>query len=219
MGIMEKESNTYKVRLIENGELKVTGKGESAAWGRSDVLTNFISPWDSEEPSKIEFRALWDGIYFFFCFTVFDTKIHIDKTDDTANSINNSDRVELFFRPDETLNPYYCLEIDAHARIMDFIAYPNKNFNFNWNWPKDDITVKSSKNASSFTVEGAISLDSLNKLNLIKGNKIETGVFRAKYNSKDNVNFEPVWITWIDPETETPNFHTASSFGVFHLMD
>ncbi|WP_163410215.1 sugar-binding protein [Flavobacterium ajazii] len=216
---MEKESNTYKVRLIENGELKITGKGESAAWGRSEVLTNFISPWDSQEPSKIEFRALWDGIHFFFCFTVFDAQIHIDKTDDTADSINNSDRVELFFRPDETLNPYYCLEIDTQARIMDFIAYPNKKFDFNWNWPKDDIMVKSSKSESSFIVEGAISVDSLNKLNLIKDNKIETGVFRAKYNSKDNTNFEPVWITWINPETETPNFHTASSFGVFDLMD
>ncbi|MCI9846861.1 sugar-binding protein [Flavobacterium pectinovorum] len=216
---MENENNIYKVNLINKEELKITGKGESDVWRKSEVLSRFISPWDSEEPSKIEFRALYDGANFFFCFTVFDSEIHIDTTDDTADSINNSDRVELFFRPDDALNPYYCLEIDTQARIMDFIAYPNKNFDFNWNWPKDDIRIKSSKNDSSFTVEGAISLDSLNKLNLIKGNKIEAGVFRAKYNSKDNVNFEPVWITWVNPETETPNFHTASSFGVFHLKD
>ncbi|PXY43164.1 sugar-binding protein [Flavobacterium hydrophilum] len=216
---MENGNNIYKVNLINKEELKITGKGESDVWRKSEVLSQFISPWDSKEPSKIEFRALYDGANFFFCFTVFDTEIHIDTTDDTADSINNSDRVELFFRPNHSLNPYYCLEIDTQARIMDFIAYPNKNFDFNWNWPKGDISVKSSKNDSSFTVEGAISLDSLNKLNLIKGNKIEAGVFRAKYNSKINGNFEPVWITWIDPETETPNFHTASSFGVFHLMD
>jgi len=214
----EKENNIYQVNLIKKTDLKITGKGDSDAWEKSDVLTQFISPWDKNEFSGIEFRALWDGIYFFFCFTVFDTKIHIDTKDDSVDSINNSDRVELFFRQNDSLNPYYCLEIDTAARIMDFIAYPNKNFDFKWNWPKEDIEVKSSKNDISFTVEGAISIDSLNRFQLIKENKIETGVFRAKYNSTDNINFEPTWISWIDPQTETPNFHLASSFGVFHLM-
>lgn len=215
---MERENNVYKVNLIERAELEITGKGEGAAWSKAAVLTQFISPWDTKEPSKIEFRALWDGLNFFFCFTVFDTTIHIDLTNDTKDSINNSDRVELFFRPDDSLNPYYCLEIDTQARIMDFMAYPDKKFDFNWNWPKNDITVKASKNDVSFTVEGAISIASLNRFQLIKENKIETGVFRAKYNSEDNINFEPTWITWVNPQTETPNFHIASSFGVFHLM-
>jgi len=215
---MERENNIYKVNLIEKAELKINGKGEGAAWNKAEVLTQFLSPWDTAEPSKIEFRALWDGVNFFFCFTVFDSKIHIDTKDDSVDSINNSDRVELFFRPDDSLNPYYCLEMDTDARIMDFIAYPNKNFDFNWNWPKNGIEVKSSKNDESFTVEGAISIDSLNQFHLIKENKIEAGVFRAKYNSEDNINFEPTWITWVNPKTETPNFHIASSFGILHLM-
>lgn len=215
---MEKGNNIYKVNLIKEAVVTITGKGESAAWEKAEVLTQFISPWDSKEPSRIEFRALWDEKYFFFCFTVFDAKIHIVDEDDSIDSINNSDRVELFFRPDESLNPYYCLEMDSNARIMDFIAYPEKKLDFNWNWPKNHITVKSSKNDISFTVEGAVSIDSLNELELIKGNKIEAGIFRAKYNSEDTINFEPTWITWIDPQTETPNFHIASSFGVFRLM-
>jgi hypothetical protein len=215
---MKKENNVYQVNLIKESELQITGKGKNVNWENAAVLTQFLSPWDNEEPSKIEFRALWDGVNFFFCFTVFDTKIHIVTKDSSVASINDSDRVELFFRSDASLNPYYCLEIDSSARIMDFIAYPNKNFDFNWNWPKNDIDVKSSKNDISFTVEGAISIDSLNKFNLIKDNKIETGVFRAKYNSVDNINFEPTWITWINPQTESPNFHIASSFGVFNLI-
>ncbi|MEY2868629.1 MAG: hypothetical protein RIR01_1089 [Bacteroidota bacterium] len=215
---MKKENKIYKVNLIKKAELKITGKGGSAAWEKSEVLTQFLSPWDTKEPSKIEFRALWDGEYFFFCFTVFDTKIHIDTKDNSVDSIGNSDRVELFFRPNDSLNPYYCLEIDATARIMDFIAYPDKKFNFNWDWPKNHITVYSSRNDESFIVEGAISLDSLNQFNLINENKMETGVFRAKYNSEDGINFEPTWISWVDPNTETPNFHISSSFGVFHLM-
>ena len=102
---------------------------------------------------------------------------------------------------------------------MDFIAYPGKKFDFNWNWPKDAIDVKSSVNVDSFTVEGAISIASLKRLNLIKNNKIETGVFRAKYNQKDYFGFEPTWITWVNPNTETPNFHVASSFGNFVLQE
>lgn len=215
---MERENNIYNVNLIAENQLRITGKGESDFWKNSEVLTHFISPWDTEEPSKIEFRALWDRKNFFFCFTVFDHQIHIDTKDNSVDCIGNSDRVELFFRPNDSLNPYYCLEIDTAARIMDFIAYPDKNFDFNWNWPKNAIDVKSSKNASSFTVEGAISIDSLNQFDLIKDNKIETGIFRAKYNLKDNLHFEPTWISWVDPNTETPNFHIASSFGVLHLM-
>ena len=62
----EKENNIYQVNLIKKTDLKITGKGDSDAWEKSDVLTQFISPWDKNEFSGIEFRALWDGIYFFF---------------------------------------------------------------------------------------------------------------------------------------------------------
>jgi hypothetical protein len=47
---------------------------------------------------------------------------------------------------------------------------------------------------------------------------IEAGVFRAKYNTKNNIQFEPTWITWVNPKTETPNFHTPSSFGKLFLL-
>ena len=102
---------------------------------------------------------------------------------------------------------------------MDFVAYPNKKFDFDWNWPQNNIEVKSSINDDSFTVEGSISISSLKMLNLIKDNKIETGIFRAKYNETEKSIFEPVWISWVDPDTEEPNFHIASSFGILNLME
>ena len=61
--------------------------------------------------------------------------------------------------------------------------------------------------------------ESLKSFNLLKNNRIETGVFRAKYIKTQNECFEPNWITWINPNTETPNFHIASSFGVFILKE
>ena len=209
----------YNVNRIENNKLSLTGKGEDILWLNAEILNDFVSAWDKKEPSKIEFRALWDSEKLYFKFKVFDHQVHIDQKDDSVDSIGNSDRVELFFRTDASLNPYYCLEIDPTPRIMDFIAYPNKNFDFNWSWPKNDITVKSDIQTSFFTVEGAISLVSLRKFNLIKENKIETGIFRAKYNKQKDSIFQPTWISWVNPKTETPNFHIASSFGVLNLIE
>lgn len=216
---MNQEIKNYEVNSIPNNELIISGKGDSRLWNKATVLEDFISPWDSKSPSRIAFKALWDLEQLFFCFTVYDTEIHIEKKDNSKDSIGNSDRVELFFRPDNTLNPYYCLEIDATARIMDFIAYPNKNFNFDWSWPKEELLVKSSINKDCFIVEGAISIASLKQFNLIKNNQIEAGVFRAKYVKGDSDSYEPTWITWVNPVTETPNFHIPSSFGVLTLKE
>ena len=209
----------YNVNRIENKSLVVTGKGENTQWNMAEVLTDFVSVWDYEKPAKIEFKSLWDSDKLYFNFKVFDNEVHIDKRDDSIKSIANSDRVELFFRTNALLDPYYCLEIDPTPRVMGFMAYPNKNFDFSWNWPKNDFDVKSDIQKNFFTVEGSISLASLRKFNLIKENKIEAGIFRAKYNKKENSIFEPTWISWVNPKTETPNFHLASSFGVLNLID
>lgn len=214
---MNDSLKTYTVKQIEHKKLAINGKGSHSLWNKADELLDFCSPWDSEQIKPIEFKALCDKETLFFCFKVEDADVHIDTTDNTIRSINESDRVELFFRTNEELNPYYCLEIDPTPRIMDFKAHPNKQFDFAWNWPSGDLVVKSSINEKSFTVEGAISIASLTKLGLIKDGKIEAGIYRAKYNKQEDGNYEPTWITWVNPNTETPNFHTASSFGVLHL--
>ena len=216
---MKQEINTYNVNLIEKNQLNISGKGDDVLWNKAAILDNFVSPWNTDKKSEIIFKELWDRENLFFNFTVFDTEIHIEKKDDSVESIGNSDRVELFFRPDDSLNPYYCLEIDTCSRIMDFIAYPNSNFDFNWDWPQNNLKVKSSINADSFIVEGSISIKSLKRFNLINNNTIETCVFRAKYKKTQNKTFEPTWITWVNPNTETPNFHISSSFGRFILQE
>ena len=207
----------YTVKHVECKQLKITGEGKDYLWDKANVLLDFCSPWDGDEIKKIEFKALWSMDMFFFCFKVNDSEIHIDTTDNTINSINNSDRVELFFRTNDSLDPYYCLEIDPTPRIMDFKAHPNKRFDFAWNWPSKDLKVKSSINEKGFTVEGQISIFSLTKLGLINDGKIEAGLYRAKYNKQNDGTYEPTWITWVNPNTESPNFHTPSSFGILHL--
>ena len=207
----------YIVNQVPINQLVITGKADDKLWKKANILTDFCSPWEEVGIRKTKFRALWDGDYLLFCFEVLDDSVHIEKADNTFKSINVSDRVELFFRSNSSLNPYYCLEIDPLPRIMDFKAYPNKNFDFNWNWPKEDLIVKSYSDAEGFFVEGKISINSLKQLNLIQDNIIETGIFRAKYYKTKESTFEPVWLTWVNPMTDTPNFHIKSSFGVLIL--
>jgi hypothetical protein len=211
--------NSYNVNKIENSSLEITGEGESALWNEAHILTNFISAWDKELPKKIEFRALHNTDNLYFQFKVYDNQVHIDTTDDTNASINESDRVELFFRTNESLDPYYCLEIDPTPRIMDFKAKPNRDFDFGWKWPNNGLKVKSNIDKDYFVVEGTISKESLEQLKLIKNNRIETGIYRANYNKVNDTDYEPTWISWVNPNTPTPNFHTPTSFGILNLIE
>ena len=208
----------YNVNLIKENTLKINGLGNNPLWDTADILTDFVSPWDAVEPGKIELRALWDVENIYFYYKVYDNNVHIVSKDDSVDSIGESDRVEIFFRTDTALNPYYCLEIDPTPRIMDFIAYPQKQFDFDWNWPKNDLMVKSKIEKDFFVVEIAISIQSLKNFNLIKNNTIEAGFYRAKYIIQENKLFKPTWISWVNPTTETPNFHIASSFGTLTLL-
>ena len=208
---------TYKVNSIQKKEIILSGKGNHSIWDDANSLTDFSSPWDKEPIKKIEFKAVHNSEKIFFQFKVFDNQVHTHPSEDQNDSINNSDRVELFFRSDASLNPYYCLEIDPLARIMDFKAKPNKEFDFNWNWPMQDIEVKSTIESNYFIVEIAITLQSLKDLNLLKNGQIEIGIYRAKYKQQKDNTFQPTWVTWVNPKTETPNFHTPTSFGLLVL--
>ena len=210
---------TYNLNRIKKGMLSLTGKADHVLWKEAVVLTSFKAYWNKEILPKTEFRALWDGAYIYFCFSVIDSNVHIDRTDNTFRSIDVSDRVELFFRPDASLNPYYCLEMDPTSRVMDYKAYPNRKFDFNWEWPKSDLIVKSAITKTGFVVEGSISVHSLKKLQIIKTDgKIEAGLFRAKYIKVSDNGRQPIWIAWIDSKTLKPDFHVPSSFGILQLM-
>lgn len=208
----------YQVKLVSENHINFNESLNVSFFDKANCLTDFCSAWNEDPILKIEFRALWDLENFFFNFRVFDTDVYLDQKDDSIDSIGNSDRVELFFRTNEFLNPYFCLEMDASGRLMDFKANPNKDFDFDWKWPKKDLDIKTSKDEISFTVEGRISIQSLQELNLIQDNSIEAGVYRAKFSKNEKQEYEPTWISWVNPNTETPNFHIASSFGKFRLL-
>jgi len=211
---------TYKVQHIASQNILLSGKGTDVLWNKANELTDFSSPWDKEPVKEIAFKALWSDSHLYLKFRVADGQVHITNNDSDVctETIGESDRVELFFRTNDQLNPYYCLEIDPSPRVMDFIAKPNKDFDFDWQWPSEDIQVKSHIDTEHFTVEIALSLQSLKDFDLLNNNGIETGIYRAKYNKQVDGSFEPTWIPWVNPGTESPNFHIASSFGKLEFV-
>jgi hypothetical protein len=45
------------------------------------------------------------------------------------------------------------------------------------------------------------------------------GVYRAEFSRKPRGDVHFGWMSWVDPQTPKPDFHVASSFGVFELCD
>jgi len=214
---MKQVSKIYTVKHISDDGKISNDKLSDLHWDKANSLSDFDDYWGEKPLHKTEFKALWSDSHLFLRYVVFDSSVHTDDNEDLIVGVNNSDRVEIFFRKDKNLNPYYCLEIDTSPRVMDFKAKPNKEFDFTWSWP-GGLTVESTILEDKYIVEISIGIESLNELGLINNNIIEAGIYRAKYIKDNNGVFEPKWISWINPDTETPNFHIHTSFGKLHLI-
>ncbi|GAA4304628.1 carbohydrate-binding family 9-like protein [Aestuariibaculum suncheonense] len=217
-GLMNNKKE-YTVIHIDKNQLRINGRGDSALWNQANHLTDFNSSWNDEQNHKVEFKALHDDENLYVSFKVCDSNIYVNTKNNSIESIASSDRVELFFNIDDKLTPYYCLEIDPTPRVLDFKANYYRSFDYDWNWPKDHIQVKSIVKANYFVVEVVISKESLLNLGLLKAERIQTGIYRAKYNRTKDGIMEPTWITWVDPDTDEPDFHVSSSFGILLLQE
>ena len=206
----------YSVRRIPNQTKENRGSLQDL-WEHAVVMKHFLSPWVNLGESPTSFRALYDDHHLYFRFEVTDSHVYVNHDLPGRHAIDNSDRVELFFRTDEELNPYYCLEIDSEARCQDFKGHPGKKLDFDWNWPTQELLLTSKRTELGFEVEGALKLSTFEELGLLNDGKIETGVYRARYHRQPDNSWEPEWICWVDPKTPEPDFHNPHSFGVFEL--
>jgi len=214
---MLSQSKNYKVKKITD-EIVITGLGSDELWEQANLLTDFTYPWRDEEAPVTEFRSLWSDTYFYFLFKVKDKRIITSQRGLGEDDVVKSDRVEIFFKPDNKKNPYYSLEMDALGRLLDSEGVFGKYINIGWNWPQDQIGIKASHQSGSYIVEGSISLISLKKLGLYKGSGvINAGLYRGEYFIKPNKEIGVKWISWVIPDSK--NFHIPSSFGVLELLE
>lgn len=207
----------YQVKRIEE-LIEIKGLEKSSLWDKAEVLSDFSFPWNNEEVPKTHFRALHNTVEFFFRFDVENDNVlsFVDKNH--KMEVVDSDRVEIFFRKNEALNPYYCLEMDARGRVLDYIAKFYREFDYEWHWPKQ-LRVIASESKEGYVVEGSIGLDSLRELGILKGNKMEAGLYRGFCTNlpsdKEVASFK--WISWMNPVSEKPDFHIPTSFGELNL--
>lgn len=220
MALIQCNGPSESIYYVEHTELTDTQVTDlnSIDWSNSNLLTNFISPW-RDASANTTFRALWDQDYFYFRFDVEEENILIYRKEDAEQEVVGSERVEIFFRKDDQLDPYYCLEMDAAGRKFDNKVSYYRQYNPEWSWPEGEIQIQAERNHAGYFLMGKISLNSLKELGLIKENKLQAGLFRGRCLKAGGGDSSFHWISWVNPETEKPDFHVASSFGELVLVE
>ncbi len=214
------DTKVYHVKTIQDKELIVSGKGDSPLWKQASELSDFTYPWENEQPPHTLFRALHNKDWLYCLYDVKDDNINVYVNTNDKSEVVHSDRVEIFFRKDDRMSPYYGLELDPLARVLDYEAEYHRKFKGEWSWPAGQLIVKSNRRKDGYTVEIAISKKSLNQLGILQGKAIEAGLFRGnclEISLKDESKIK--WISWVKPASETPDFHIPSAFGVLMLED
>jgi hypothetical protein len=208
----------YLVRRAP-GDFEVTGRGSSPAWQQASILTDFSYPWEAARPTLTCFKAVHGEHWVYFLFEVDDPRTHVEAVTNDKREVIDSSRVEIFFRKDDQLTPYYCLEIDASGRVLDYLGNFHRQFEFDWAWPAGEYVVKASTRAGGYLVEVALSKRSLQELGLLSGNapRLQAGLFRAECTHTVVPRDHMRWISWVQPDSPTPDFHIPSAFGVLEL--
>lgn len=212
----------YHIKKVAKGSVQPDGKGSSQAWRQADTLTDFVYPWDSVTAPPTSFAALWDGDWFYGLFRVKDDSVITVVKDNNKMEVGGSDRVEIFLKKDDAMNPYYCLEMDADGRILDYNAFYYRKVNYPWHWPDGQLIIKASRAADGYIVEFAISMQSLQAFGLVQDHRLQAGLFRAQHPAPGaarhpNGWVDLRWISWIRPRSKFPDFHIPSAFGTLVL--
>jgi len=208
---------SYKVHRVSEGDISLTGDGNSIGWRQAACLDDFSYPWEKSRPRRTSFKAVHDERWVYFLFDVEDSNAYADTAMGNKLDVIDSARVEIFFRQDEQLSPYYCLEIDAVGRVLDYKGHHHRQFDFAWSWPANGLNVAARRSENEYTVEIAISKQSLHALGLLSGSLLQAGLFRAECTHTVNAREHMRWISWVKPAADTPDFHIPSSFGVLSL--
>jgi hypothetical protein len=210
-------AQTYPVKKVAKGSVKVDGKGSSSVWDEARVLTDFVYPWDSVAAPATSFAALWDGDWFYGLFRVKDDSVITLVKNNNKMEVGASDRVEMFIKKDDSMNPYYCLEMDADGRVLDYDAFYYRKVNYPWHWPDGQLIIKASRVKDGYILEFAVSISSLKELGLIQDSRLQAGLFRAECKGFVNGRPDLRWISWIRPKSGFPDFHIPSAFGTLIL--
>lgn len=195
-----------------------TSDAQDPDWTNAAVLTDFSFPWEDRTPPDTEFRALWSSDSFHFRFDCIDEDLVLADGETDREKVMGSDRVEIFLTPDESLDPYYALEMDPRGAILDYRARFHRKFDWEWNCP--GLQVSPSIEGNHYRVEGSLPMATLQSLGVLRKDSPEVlaGLYRAEFSHRADGSVHQGWMAWIDPQTERPDFHVPSSFGILEWV-
>lgn len=206
-------ANVYKVKSFDE-QITLDGLGNEEVWQNVKILTDFRYPWQSITAPATTFQAFHDGDHINFYFTAKDDDIILKQTGDEEMDAVKSDRVEIFIRSVDTLKPYYAFEMDPQGRVFDSKGEFGKYINQEYDFPAEGMRFKGNIDEGTYSVEGQLSINTLRDLDLIAADgSIMAGLYRGEYFNDKDGNEKTYWISWVTPDSKTPNFHIPSSFG------
>lgn len=217
LDLVTASAQTYNVKKIPRNVLHITGKGDNKTWNKAAILTDFSYPWEKEKAPATSFSALWDGVWLYCLYHVQDDSvITLIKKNDKIE-VGASDRVEIFMARDSAMTPYYCLEMDATGRVLDYKASYYRKMDYTWQWPQKQFIIKTAASKDGYIVEIAISIQSLKDLGLLQNKQLRAGLFRAECKSIRDGKAGLRWISWVKPNSAKPDFHIPSALGALVL--
>ena len=228
-----RSEQTYRVERVPSGKIRVDGRADEPEWARAKVEKRFISPWSAAPAPATEFRALVDDERLCFTFRMHDDDIVVlDKFRDEEDAVFE-DRAELYFCRDEQMHDYYCMEVDSRGRAFDYRGRCYRQLDSRWSCK--GLQTAASPLPQGYVVEGSIPLATFAELGfpvMQPGARLRCGLFRAEFShdrsGRPVVQRETIhnrgrrldgpppieaWMSWIDPQTEEPDFHVPTSLG------
>ena len=201
---------SFKVINV-NREIVVNGILEKEEWASIDSIVGFLSPWSSAGKDQTIFKSFCSDSDFYFCFKVNDETLTTNGFTEES-TVEQEDRVELFFSATSELNQYYCIEVDPLGRVLDYSAQYYRRFDDSWDFRQ--INISTHYTYQGYIVEGSISLSKLAKLGLKES--FFLGIFRADFRS--NRADDVIWYSWIEPKSQIPDFHIPTAFGICNFI-
>ena len=208
------KTKEYIVNKIDS-EITVDGELSELAWSKANVVEGFVYPWASDRSQPITFRALHDGNFIYLAYEMVDDVIIAPDNILDEQDLIEQDRVEIYVGKDDSMEKYYCIEMDVKDRRLDYIGRFHRQFDFSWEF--NDVEHKGSFTDEGYLVEAAISLQALDDLGVIKDNAFYAGLYRADFHYGQDSTVVHVYASWLDPEVEEPDFHVPASLGIFKL--
>ena len=159
----------------------------------------FHAPWDGLD-DETEFSCRCDGERLCFSYDVVDSTMTVFDEFPTERTVDDEDRVEIFFSCDSLMSSYWCAEIDPKARPMDYAVHFGQPFDYEWNF--STLQADARLTVRGYQVEGSVALSELRELG-IRTDDFYLGVFRADFHPDGSVN----WYSLVSTDDKTPYFH------------